>query len=217
MKQSTWIIISLVISLFSLIYIFTTYYGINRYLTLYVYSPDSYFKEYSKLTHGDEKNRIVISMASEYDRINKVVINSLLDQTVRVDRILINIPEDEQEIPKFLKNQYFIKVNFLGKDYGKANKYLPTLMVEKDGNSKVIILDRDDVVYGKDFIQELVETSNKHKNSIIKEGENMVLKSKYFKPSFYEKINDHMLTDYIAKHKIPVEEMKYGEKYTKMG
>jgi len=83
------IIISLVTSLFSLVYGILNYYGFVRYLTVYARSVDTYIKKYKKVGKSQKniKNKIIINMTVSKGKMNKLkpVINSLLDQSVRVD------------------------------------------------------------------------------------------------------------------------------------
>ena len=90
MEKKTIIIISVVSIIISLIYILLNYFGLLRYMGMYLYSPSTFGEAYKKLDEGDKNNRIVISLTTTPENLKNItpVINSLLDQTVKVNLIL---------------------------------------------------------------------------------------------------------------------------------
>src|SRR3989344_4209045 len=100
MTKKTIIILSVVSTILSLVYIFLVYFGIIRYFSIQIYPLESYSKNYKNLDKAskDEKNRVIVSLSTSPNKIKKLkpVINSILDQTVRVDEIAISIPYDKQ-------------------------------------------------------------------------------------------------------------------------
>jgi cellulose synthase/poly-beta-1,6-N-acetylglucosamine synthase-like glycosyltransferase len=165
MEKKTWIIISIILTIISLLYIFLSYFGMVRCLTLQMQSPESFAKDYHELEMASDKYRIVISLAvNKVDVKNmKSVLTSLLDQTVKVSEISINVPPDaEKLVPKYMYD--YANVYILGKDYGPSNVIIPTIIREKDKDCIVIMLDND-VIYGQNYIADMVDNYLKRMES----------------------------------------------------
>jgi len=95
----------------------------------------------------------------------KPVINSLLDQTNRVDQISLNIPSNKSiDIPE----EYTKVVNVfkLGKCTNDSDGLKATIKREHDADTKIIYASASKI-YGKDLVENIVETSNKHPGNII--------------------------------------------------
>lgn len=159
------IIISLVTSLFSLVYGILNYYGLVRYFNIRVRSVDTYIKKYKKVNKL-VKNKVIINMTTTPSKMKKLkpVINSLLDQSVKVDLITVTVPQTKEKLPHGMD-----KVVFLTKtkvDYGKLNILIPPLLTQGDKDT-VIITVKDDVLYGYDYIEILLEEYKKHGGKYI--------------------------------------------------
>jgi len=152
--------IIIVLFFFIFIYIFIIF-DLVRYFTIHFDADDKYIKNYKfKPKVGHEK--IIVSLTSTPMRIKKIkpVIKSLLDQTVRVDQIVINIPKSFNcDIPKELNDM--CNIYKCGKDYGPGTKLIPTVLRETSENV-ILILVEDDYIYGKTFIEDLL---NKYKEN----------------------------------------------------
>ncbi len=168
MEKRKLIVITIISTIISLVIILLTYFGIIRYVTLkYQTSSDSYIEKYSKLNKHKIKGKVIISTATTPERINKIrpMINSILDQTLKVDEIALILQEDKKyNIPPYIKN--IVKIYPSGKDYGKGTKIIPILFTEKECDTTIIALD-DNVIYGKDFIQILLEERDKNPNTVL--------------------------------------------------
>lgn len=161
MKTSTLILIS---TIFSFIYVILDFYGIIRYILLHVLKPSKYIPSYRSLDSGSS-DRVVISIATTPERISKItpVINSLLDQTVKVDIITLNVPYGDYVLPKGLEDAVML---YKSKDYGKLTAVTPVIAREGERDTNIIVLE-DDVIYGKDFIETLLNESKKFPKKII--------------------------------------------------
>lgn len=167
MQRRTVIIISLLSAVLSLIYVLLSYFGVTRYFALHMFSTESYAKNYTKLDKASDKVKVVISLTTTPERINKLkpVINSLLDQTVRVDEIAISVPYGKNyNIPKEIQN--VAQVYRYSLDYGDSGKLIPVILREGEKDTKIIIVD-DNMVYGKDFVEEILGVSEKYKDQAI--------------------------------------------------
>jgi hypothetical protein len=120
----------------------------------------------------DSRHRIVVSLSTIPDRIRfiKPTIASILDQTVKVDEIALNIPYVSRkgltyEIPTWLSDMKSVKIHRVEKDIGPSTKILPTLQREDKlfpaKQSLVIIVD-DDVIYHQNTVKTLINSYYKY-------------------------------------------------------
>jgi len=114
----------------------------------------------------------VISFTTTPDRISKIkyTLISLLDQSLGVEEIRINVPYYsckgvKYEIPKWLKNMKSVKVYRTIKDWGPATKLIPTLLDKNNENKKIIVVD-DDVVYGYYTVENLNNYFENHRRKV---------------------------------------------------
>jgi len=110
--------------------------------------------------------RTVITLTTIPSRIDKIkpTLISLLDQSMKVDKIYLNIPYfslkgEEYIIPEWLTKLHNITINRVEKDYGPATKLLPILNKEKLDNPKIIVVD-DDVIYGSRMVENYIKNFN---------------------------------------------------------
>ena len=125
MKRRTMIIWTLVGTFLSLAIILLSYFGIIRYFTLHMSSTDGFTEGYSKLPKASD-TRVVVSFAAKADDIDmlKPMLNSLLDQTVKVDQIGMVLPlHNEIDLPDYLKK--VVNVFPAGRDYGQGDSTYP--------------------------------------------------------------------------------------------
>ncbi len=97
-------------------------------------------------------------------------IQSLLNQTLTPDLFIVNISEDDfkpkgnKELPSWLNNPK-VKIN-LTKDIGPYTKLIPTFGFA-DSENDIIITADDDIIYHKDWLKQLVESSMNNPNLIV--------------------------------------------------
>lgn len=201
MKRKTIIILSFISIFLSLIYILLNYFGLLRYIELYVSSTKKYQKKYSSLDKGDPNNRVIISINTVSTKNLKYVVNSLLDQTVKVDLISINVPSDHEfKIPENLKDS--VKVYKCNKNYKDSTCLIPSVLRESNYNTKIITL-ADNKIYGKDFIEQLIDASIKNSDSIIYTGDKIDINNGVlFNINFFDDnfINNPDIKELISKN-----------------
>jgi len=166
MSKKTKLIVSLILSVIVLIYIVLEYYGIIRYYKLHWFSTEKYVKSYSSLEKAD-KNKVVLTFSCPVEKLKnlKPFINSLLDQTVKVDEIALTIPfKNVDKIPAYLSE--ILTVDGYSKDYGDKSCMICPILRETEANTKIIIVDPD-MVYSKEFVQDMVDESNKNPDKIV--------------------------------------------------
>lgn len=161
------IIISLVITMLSLLFIILSYYGIIRLCKLKIGKCDSFAKDYIKLSKASSNKKIILSLYGKSIDTLRPTINSLLDQTVRPDQIIISVPEGVNiELDPYIKDNKIIIVHKLAKDYKSCCSFMSPLTREKDGDT-IVILANENTIYGPDFIEAIVNESEKHPDCII--------------------------------------------------
>lgn len=226
MEKKTIIILSMITAVISMIYLLLQYFGFLRYTGLYLFSPEKYINNYKNLDKIDENNRIVISLTTTPQKMKKIkpVICSLLDQTVRVDSIYITVPQgSEYKLPKKLKD--VVTVFRTKQDRGDISPILSTLIREGDDDTKIIILG-DSTIYGKDFIERIIDESNKDSKKIIyvnnkdyidlKKG--VVFKTNFFKEDILKTEKNIDSNEFINKYfkNFPKRRISYNENYYKL-
>lgn len=186
MKKKTILVITIIITVLSIAFSILSYFGIIRYLNMYYASNKNLVKNYRNLPSAfddlstntekeSEKHQekhisrnIVISFTSKKSRLEylKPMINSILDQTVKVNKIIFVKPKDidDKNIPKYIKD--ICNIFPSGKDYRDGMNIIPSLLMEKEKDS-VIIGIKDDFIYGKDFIETVVSKAEKHPDSLL--------------------------------------------------
>ena len=195
MKKKTIIIISLLSAVFSLLYIILNYFGIIRYMCMYMYPIEGYINNYKNLDQINKENRVIISIIATKKQLQNItpVIKSLLDQTVKVSLISIIIPYTANYVlPKELSNIVTIyNSNDEKSKTGNLNSLLSTISREGESTTKIITLDAG-IIYGKDFIETLLEAGEKHPNTILyvdtgKKGFVELEKGAVFNTGFFDK------------------------------
>ena len=217
MNKRTIIIWTIISSVFYLGYTFAAYFGWIRFLNIRMSkSSDNLIENYSKLDYHKPKQRVVVVLSAKNDDIDRIrpMINSILDQTIKVDQIALIMGNKEVELPEYLTN--IVNVFPSGRDYGnyKGNCIVPLLLKEKEIGTIIIGLDND-VVYGKDFLEILLDKSNKNKDNVIMDSNKYAI---LLKPEHYgceilqrdqEKYDEKWFLDNTKTHKI----INYGENF----
>jgi len=195
------IILSLI--LISMIY----YYNLLRYTTLHFCDSEPYIKSYKTLNKCVD-NRVIISLTTTPDRIKNIkpVILSLLDQTVKVDQIALNIPYKCNDKKYVIPSEYSNMINIFrtNKDYGPGTKFIPTVLRESECDT-IFILVNDDYIYGKDFIETILNIFKRHPSKALISDEFILLKSEFVDTNIITStkkyIDDEWIKNYIKVNK----------------
>lgn len=178
------VIFSLIVSVVSLIYMLLLYFGYIRYYKLHVVSTENYINLYPKLDRAD-KGRVVVSFNATNEQLARIkpFINSILDQTVMVDDIALNVEyKNMGKVPVNLKK--ILSVYGFTKDYGAANCLIPCILREPEATTKIVVLDPE-MVYGKDFIEQMINASNRNPTNVIYAKGTDIKQGILVKPSFF--------------------------------
>lgn len=144
-----------------------------RYVRLHFQGLAPLAERYYDLPRAPGEDPIWISLTTLPSRIEKVAptIKSLLDQSVRVDGIRINLPNQSRrekcgyKIPLFLKRCRPLDLASCAEDHGPITKLLPTVYdFQQIPDTKIIIVD-DDTIYPRTMVESLVQTSELHPDS----------------------------------------------------
>uniref|UniRef100_A0A6C0E1D0 Glycosyltransferase 2-like domain-containing protein n=1 Tax=viral metagenome TaxID=1070528 RepID=A0A6C0E1D0_9ZZZZ len=206
--------VNIIFILLLIIVIIFYYYDIFRYIKIHFDSDYEYIKNYKKLNKFNYTDRIVISLTTTPDRIQyiKPVIKSLLDQSVKVDQIVLNIPKlcknKEYDIPKELNSM--CNIFTCGKDYGQGTKFIPTILRETSLNTIIIMVD-DDYIYGRNFIKSILSQYSK-RNCAICMNEAILIKPEFIDTDVIYANKKNVNNDWIKKY---IKSEKYDFEYNK--
>jgi hypothetical protein len=198
--MNTTIVFILLLILLYFIYLYDFY----RFLLIHINDIDDYIYDYQKLQKKCN-SKIILSLTTTPKRIKNIepVLKSLLDQTIKVDQIALNLPlkpncGKEYNIPK--NYEKICNIFRCGKDYGSGTKFIPTLLREGDINTIIILLD-DDYIYGKDFIEKLVDKSLNNQTKCIQSDHAILVKPEHIDvdilKSYKKNIDDEWIKKYI--------------------
>jgi hypothetical protein len=186
MAKKAFQIFSLIFSVIALAFMILSYIQITRYFQLHIKSTESYIKKYPTLPKAN-KERTVIAFTTTPDKLNnmKPFINSILDQTVRVDDIALNIPYKYfGQVPDDLKK--IVSVYGYNIDYENVGDMICSILREPEGNTRIILVDPE-TIYGNDFVETIVDESENHPDEIIYGGKDKTKRSGILiRPSFFD-------------------------------
>lgn len=178
------VILSLVISILFLIYSSLMYFGIFRYFSMHMGNIQEYYKKYEKVPKLNNERIIVSFSLKKEDDVKKLkpFLNSILNQSVRVNEIAVNGPYGlklDDELKKI--------VSFYGqsKDYGECSCIIPTVLREPDTNTKIIVVNPH-TIYDENFIVNMVDFSNENPKDMIECGSAYLIKPGFFTDKFTE-------------------------------
>ena len=98
-------------------------------------------------------NKIIICFSTIPSRIKDLepVIQSLLNQTLRPDKIYINVPIKYKRFsekfiePEYLRKYEKVKVFYLDEDYGPGTKFIGALLNKEISENDYVFITDDDV------------------------------------------------------------------------
>ena len=193
--------------------IFVDWFGILRFNKIKNSEGFSDFINNYKNKKKNTKDKVVVSFTTTPERVKNIqpMLNSLLDQSVRVDQIAMNIPDEcngqKYNVPIEYKN--ICNIYKAGKDYGSGTKYIPTLLRENECGTKIILLD-DDNIYGYDLFEKLIQESEKNPDKCIYAGDKfsgsggILIKPEFMRYTNHDQCDDKWLEDNIKAEKVHI-------------
>ena len=193
MSKRPFLILSLVVSILTLLYLILHRQGIIRKWQLQIYQPEDYLRKFAKIPKADKTKVVVAFSISEKLNLEQIkpFLNSLLDQTVKVDEIILNIPYKDMEIiPKRYKK--ILSVHGYSKDYENAANLICSVLTEPEANTKIVLVEPN-TMYNDDFIEMMVAKSNEQPDKIVYGNKDKNIKHGILlKPKFFDnKISDY--------------------------
>lgn len=167
--NSTFMKINIAVTVVSLLYLLLLYFGYIRLFRLQNGSCEQFSKTYLKTPRAQSKGKLIVSMGTDKTEFSEIKpsLNSILDQTVHADQLILSVFKDSQiEIPQYLSDSKILITHRVCDNYGDLMCLLSPLLREKDGDAKIILLN-DKQLYGEDFIETLVDASEQSPNSVI--------------------------------------------------
>lgn len=182
MHKKNLIILSIIISILTLIYLLLDYYGYIRNAEIRVRPLEYYVKEYpSKKTLSSD--RMIISFDEPrkklYETSFQNCLKSLLDQNVRVNDIGVTVKKNpKHQLPETLYG--VLNVYNYVKEYGNATNSMLALMREPSNNTTIIIINNLQI-YSQDYIENLVKFYEKDPKNNYKDSHgNYIFRTNYF-------------------------------------
>jgi hypothetical protein len=184
-----------------------------RYMKLHYDDENDYISNYGNVDDNCYVGfKVVVSLTSTPDRIRKIkpMLKSILNQSVRVDEIALNIPYEckgkRYDIPDEILN--IAKIYYTGKDYGSGTKFLSTVLREGDVGTIIILLD-DDYIYGYEFIETILKESLKTPNIALYTKGAILLKPEFVKEDIIDITKSYIDDETIMKY-LNVDKKKFN-------
>lgn len=198
--KRTLVIISLIISILTLIWLIIAHYDLHRKFMLKNMGYEYFLKKYRNLPKSESRIVLVFSL-DESDlkkpEKTKTFINSILDQTLRVDEISLNIDSKlRSKLPKELEK--ILSIYPQSKKYEKSVRgIIPAVLTEINGNTKILVVEPCGILE-KDFVETF--SQNIDKKIVLKKG------FIGLKPEFFDdNIRDaKSLEDLLSKSKVEI-------------
>lgn len=152
MSKRTKLILSLILSILVLVYTIADYTGFLRKAKINHYQPESYLANYRNLEKADAGRVILVFSGFSKDR-DRSFINSILDQTVKVDDIIAVVPGDVQ-VPNYITPYKSVESPLI-------------CSLAREGNAKtkmIFILKKK--IFDKTFLQDILEAGENTKSKI---------------------------------------------------
>lgn len=125
----------------------------------------------------DDKQRsnVIISMSVLPSRFKGILptLNSLTDQSVLPEKIMINLPrvfkrdKTHYEIPEYVIDHPLVEINWIQEDMGPATKLLPTISYYEEDPNKLIIVVDDDQIYPQELVANYLENEKNLSDSAM--------------------------------------------------
>jgi hypothetical protein len=190
MSKKIFQLFCLFFSMLYLVYIIVDHFGYCRRYELYTKPTEHFLTKYKTKTRAKGPKTIACFTTDDPSTIRPFV-NSLLDQSAKLYEIVAIIKyKNMGKIPEDLKK--ILSVHGYSKDYGDASSVICSVLREPEADTRIIITDPT-VLYGKDFVQEMIDASEKNPNKIIYGGSDRSMKGGILiKPGFFnEKVTEN--------------------------
>lgn len=148
-----------------------------------------YIKKYPNLPNASDEIKVIISFSLHDVDDFKSFLNSILDQTKRVDEIIAIVPSENTVIPDYAKSVVIPLVS--KKSCGFGTKIIHTLLYERDADTIIIGLDSKKI-YSHDYIETITNKLLQNKSLSLFSEDTIALRP----CGISEDIMDRNLSDY---------------------
>jgi len=139
-------------------------------------NTDKYIEKYTDLPFASKKRVVVVLSVQNESEIKNLfpTINSLLDQTVRVNQFFLVLPcNSDYNIPE--KLQKILTIINPGKVYDDKYQDIITILQREKEKEIFIIKASNNIIYGNEFIENVIEIAESNPDSVIKDNSNSFL------------------------------------------
>jgi hypothetical protein len=166
MARKSTLILGIILTVIYLVYLVFNHYECIRYYDLHNNKTEYYAKKLSDIPKASTSKVVVAFTATEEQMKNlKPVINSILDQTTRVDEIVLVAPYSKTEaLSDELKKVVSVRGHV--KEYDDASTLIYTVLSEPEANTRIVLIEPY-MVYGKYFIENMINNSDRYPEKII--------------------------------------------------
>lgn len=162
MEKKGLMLVSMLVGLFTLFYMYFDYNGYLRYrhITTNEEVDTKVVSEYAKLAPASTFQKVVVVVYAK--KINERLIpclTSLLDQTVRVNELVVMTESKSEDYPEVANMALIVPITYSPEMCPSDEVYalVRAITRERDINTLVIFCKKD-VVYAKDFVERVVDT-----------------------------------------------------------
>ena len=202
------IIITSMIIMFAVLILIIVHYNFYRYLMMHLdISDETSIKNYMQKKRAPYQHKIIVSLTTSCNRVKKLkpMIKSILNQTVRIDQIALNVSK-KCKVPEEIEQM--VNVYVCGREYGEGTKCIPTILRETDSETLLILLE-DNYIYNENFIETVVNEYNKNSEYCLYSKGVIVLKCGFMKEDIIDvtkdQVSDKLLMRYIKAPKKKIE------------
>lgn len=208
MKVNTKKTLLFVTTILSLLILFLGYYEILRYISIYFFGIDHYLNNYSTLEKNNDTVIIINSKESNIDKLDKTL-KSIFDQTFKTSEVVVYAMKGKHTDKLTKYKEYGIKVKEKPETIYTEHTDIYDSVKKYESTTYILSLN-DDIVYGKDYVAVMIETSRSNPSTLIKQNQGIIFKPDYFSTDIS---NANVKDDPFKFLKAETEILKYNLNY----
>jgi hypothetical protein len=165
LQRRTLIWVVIISSLISITITLLNYFGLVRYISLHFWGLPSRIEKYSKLPKAKDDSQVVVGLNAPTNskwKQFKPVLASILDQTIRVDKLVLFVAQDEvSQVPDEFKAVFVVvpvasSATKAGDNLNKYEREVDTLLISLNSS----------IIYGKDFLEQLIAFADQKETTV---------------------------------------------------
>lgn len=179
MKKS-YVLVSIVLTVLQIVFCLLDYFDVFRRMRMRRVSTKSLIDKFTSLTLAEYDGNVIASLYVDNNtdsRDLKNTINSIMDQTVRVERINVNMPDDcSFEVSEDVASVIYVyKIPSCSGMESTASgteltgpKFAPEISRQRDGNV-IILFFKNGIIYERDIVERAVGSCVEQKKTFMEE------------------------------------------------